>query len=387
VVSSPDLIRNILVEQDDKFEKTDHTKDSTSTFLGEGLLVSAGQTHKRHRCIIQPLFTSSNVAQYASVMVDAACALLDTWQHGETRDVAHEMMLLTLNIVGQTIFGFSTTAQSEAIRQASAIIQRYTDETMRRSKLTSVTQDERQQAVAVLDQVIAGVLTQNGTSQHDLISLMRSAIDPETGGRMSDHEVRDEALTMLMAGHETTANALAWTLYLLAKHPAVEARLVQEIAEVVGENPVSATHVPQLPYLEKVSKEALRVYPPVWLMGRTPVEPVMVGDFTISPSANIILSPYVIHRNPRYFPDAEVFDPDRFDTEPVRYSYLPFGAGPHVCIGQSFAMLELALVVTTIIQRFRLHVDDAFVAEPDPMMTLRPKGGLPMTLIAREGLS
>ncbi len=216
---------------------------------------------------------------------------------------------------------------------------------------------------------------------------MKAAIDPETGEGMLDKEIRDEALNFLMAGHETTENGLVWTLYLLAKHPAIEAQVRDEIRRVCGDRLLTVADIPQLQRLDRVLKESLRLYPPAWLLGRTPLEPVTVAGYTLEPESNLVLSPYVIHRNPRYFPEPEAFNPDRFLVEPVKYSYLPFGVGPHMCIGQAFATLEMTLTLVVLLQHYQFILPEGYLAEPEPMMTLRPKGGLRMELrqIARTG--
>lgn len=380
LVTSPDLLRDILVERAEQFQKPEHTRDSTQTFLGEGMLNTSGSIHRRHRRTIQPVFNRAWVESYAGAMGEATRRLIACWGDGQTLDIAQAMMALALNIVGGTIFGVPDLADSADLAQATAVMQQYSGNTLTRSKLVSVTEADCQKAVQILDALVASVLTKHQSSgERDLVTLMKTATDPETGARMSDQEIRDEALTLLMAGHESTANALAWTFYLLAKHPEVESRLRGEIETQVGERAITVDDLPHLPYLERVIKESLRLYPPAWLMGRTPFQPLEVGGHLIQPDANLVICPYVSHRNPHYFPEPEMFNPDRFLTEPVKYTYLPFGTGPRVCIGQPFALLELAVVTVTILQHFRLSVAPDYVAQPDPMMTLRPRGGLPMS--------
>lgn len=381
LVTSPDLLRDILVERAEQFQKPEHTRDSTQTFLGEGMLNASGPLHRRHRRIIQPVFNRVWVEGYAGAMETATRRLISRWEDGQTLDFAQAMMALTLNIVGETIFGVPDLADSADLTRATAVMQQYSGNTLTRSKLVAVTEADCREAVRVLDELVASVLAKHqAQGARDLITLMKTATDPETGERMSDQEIRDEALTLLMAGHESTANGLAWTFYLLATHPEAETRLRAEIEVQVGGRAVVVDDLPHLPYLERVLKESLRLYPPAWLMGRTPFEPLEVGGYPIQPDANLVICPYVSHRNPRYFPEPEVFNPDRFLTEPVKYTYLPFGTGPRICIGQPFALLELAVVTVTLLQHFRLKTAPDYVAQPDPMMTLRPKGGLPLSV-------
>lgn len=171
---------------------------------------------------------------------------------------------------------------------------------------------------------------------------------------------------------------------MIAKHPEVEQRLRAELSEVLGSRVISVADLEQLPYLERVLKESLRLFPPAWLLGRTPLEPVEIGGYLLQPEANIIISPYVIHRNPRYFQNPETFDPDRFLVEPTRYSYIPFGAGPRVCIGQPYALLEMAIITATLMSSYQLSLPTGYIAEPEALLTLRPKGGLPMRVSALE---
>lgn len=379
VLTSPEALRVVLIDQAEKFVKTDHTREATSTFLGDGLLSSAGPTHRRHRRTMKPVFTPEWVAGYLHTMVDYTNEMIAEWQEGEVRDVAADMMRLTLNIIGKTVFGVERVGYDEALTQATGVMQHYSSDTLVRGKLFSVTEQQVKEAISVLDSLVTDVLTRHGNvGARDLVTLLRTARDPETGQGLSDREVRDEALTLLMAGHETTANALAWTLYLLATHPSAETEMRREIRDTLDGSDPTVESLHSLYSTERVMKEALRLYPPVWLFGRTPIEPVDVCGYAIGPGANIVISPYVIHRNSRYWPDAEQFRPERFEAEPARLRYLPFGAGPRICLGQPFAMLETVVVLVTILQRYRLTMEPGHQVEPEPRMTLRPKGGLPM---------
>jgi cytochrome P450 len=384
LISGPESLHTVLVEQADRFEKPSHTRDSFTTFMGEGLIVLSGPKHKQHRRMIQPTLSRSRVERYGPTMVEYARRMVDTWQVGETRDIAADLMRLALNVVGTTVFGVPDLAENHALFEATAVAQRYGNDTLIHGKAVSVSDAERQRALNLLDALVADVLKPRQTSDHDLIALLKNAADPESGQRLTDQEIRDEALTLLLAGHETTANALAWTFYLLAKHAHEEARLSAEIDRGVGARAAAITDLPNLPYTNRVIQESLRLYPPAWFFGRTPVEPVEVLGYTILPGASIVVCPYAIHRNPEHFPAPETFNPDRFISEPPRYAYLPFGIGPRMCVGQSLALQEMALVLATVLQRVHLSVPEEYIAEPEPMLTLRPRNGLKMTVSSRK---
>ncbi|MFQ3648188.1 MAG: cytochrome P450, partial [Anaerolinea sp.] len=225
----------------------------------------------------------------------------------------------------------------------------------------------------------------SGEDKGDLLSMLISA-ESDTGERMTDEQVRDEALTIVLAGHETTANAMTWTFYLLGEHPEVEARLREEVVRVLGDRPPTLADLPQLTYTEQVIKESMRLYPPAWSFARSVVEEVELGGYLIPKRSTVIILPYVIHRDPRWFTDPERFDPDRFSPEREssipKYAYLPFGGGPRICIGNAFAMMEAKLILAAIVQRWRLRRASNAPVIPEPLVTLRPKGGMPMRVEA-----
>jgi cytochrome P450 len=244
----------------------------------------------------------------------------------------------------------------------------------------------------VLDRVVMGMIDQrraSGEDHGDLLSMLLLARDEEDRDRaMTDKQVRDEAMTLFIAGHETTANALAWTFYLLAQHPAAAATLRAELDAVLGGRAPMATDLPSLLYTEMVVKESMRLYPPAWIIPRYVVAPLTLNGYTVAPGSTILISPYVLHHTARHFANPERFMPERFagaveDSIP-RYAYLPFGAGPRVCIGNSFAMMESRLVLATLLQRFELELLPGQVVTPRPLVTLRPRGGIQMALRARQ---
>ena len=377
VVTAPDILREILVEKADKFQKPGHTRDSASRFLGEGLLVSSGAVHQRHRRIMQPLFTRSALEPHAGSMLQAVQAMTVHWERCTEIDAAGEMMNLALNIVGSIMFGVSTLAHDQSLRTATSVMQQYSGNTLVRSKLTALTEADIQSAVDTLDGLVRGILERpHDTPGLNLVTLLQTAVDPVTGDRLSVGEVRDEALNILMAGHETTAIALTWALYLLAKHPDVQEQVTAEVGQVLGNRPITSADVPTLTGLGQVIQETLRLYPPAWLLGRTSLEPVTIAGYPVLPEANLVISPYVIHRNAKRFPDPEQFRPARFAQEPERFAYVPFGVGPHVCLGQPFAQLEMVITLATLLQHFHFSLPEGVEAVPEALMTLRPQGGM-----------
>jgi cytochrome P450 len=366
-------------------------------FLGEGLLTSEGEFHRRQRRLSQPAFHRQRMNAYAEVMARSGAITRDRWQTGETVDIAQEMMRVTLAIVGKTLFDADVESEAAEIRRALTDIMLLFDRITSPfpnllMKLPLPSNFRFLKAKKRLDATIYRIINEHrasGTDRGDLLSMLLMAQDEEgDGGGMTDVQLRDEAMTIFLAGHETTANALAWTWYLLAQHPEVEARLHQEIdAQLEGRLP-DADDFARLKYTEKVFAEAMRLYPPAWAMGRQALSDYPIDKYIVPAGSIILMSPWVMHHDPRYYPDPFKFDPERW-TPPARearpkFSYFPFGGGPRVCIGEGFAWMEGVLLIATIAQHWSMRLAAGEKVEPKPMITLRPRGGMRMTLERRD---
>jgi cytochrome P450 len=344
------------------------------------------------------MFHRDRVAAYAGVMVDLAAREASRWTAGEPFDAARAMSRLTLAIVGKTLFGADVEASADQVGQALTrvletfwavllpfpdLVERLPIPALRRAR----------EARVRLDALIFALIAERragGLDRGDLLSMLLAAQDEESGGEhrgLTDTQVRDEAMTLLLAGHETTANALTWTWHLLGGAPEVEGRLHDEIDRTLEGRPPTAADVGRLPFVEQVVTEAMRLYPPAWIVGRRAIGPQPLGEFVLPARSVVFMSQWVVHRDPRFYPEPERFVPDRwtpaFKAALPRFAYFPFGGGPRQCIGESFAWMELVLLVTTIAQRWRLRPVPGHAAAPQPLITLRAKRGLLVTPEAR----
>jgi len=392
LISDPRVVRDILVT-DQRFFMKGRGLDRAKRLLGEGLLTSEGAAHVRQRRLMQPAFHRDRIASYATVMTDYAGRIRDSWTDGQEIDASQEMARLTLGIVGKTLFDADVESQAKDVGRALAavmesfwmimlpfpdLLERLPIPALRRSR----------EARETLDAIIYRMIAERRKSpsdRGDLLSMLLMAQDEEAGGRgMTDVQVRDEAMTIFLAGHETTANALAWTWYLLSQTPEVETRLHEEIDRVLGGRIPTIADIPALPYVEKVVTESMRLYPPAWIIGRRALEDYPVrGDYVIPARGIIVMSSYLMQRDPRHFPDPGKFLPDRwtpeFKAQLQPFAYYPFGGGARRCIGESFAWMELVLVLSTLAQRWKLRLVPGHPVVPQPVVTLRIKGGLKMT--------
>ena len=389
-INHPDFVRDILVTNQANFTKS-RALQRARILLGQGLLTAEGPLHLRQRRLVQPAFHRDRLAGYAAVMSDYAVRCRDRWRPGSTLDIADEMMRLTLAVVGKTLFSANVESEASAIGEAlTTVLKMFRmlmmpfSEYLEKLPLPSVRRFEK--ARARLDETIYGLIHErrkSGEDRGDLLSMLLLAQDEESdGGGMTDTQVRDEALTLFLAGHETTANALTWTWYLLSQNPQCEARLHKELEAVLeGRAPV-LDDVPRLRYTEMVFAEAMRLYPPAWAIGRMSKEPFEMGGIEIPGKAICILSPYVMHRDARYFPEPERFDPERWTPEArdarPKFSYFPFGGGARVCIGERFAWMEGILLLATLAQKWKLRLVPGHRVEPLPLITLRTKYGMKM---------
>jgi cytochrome P450 len=390
IVSHPDDIRDVLVTNNHSFMKGRGLQEAKRV-LGEGLLTSEGEFHRTQRRLIQPIFHHARIDGYGEVMVSDAVRLTDRWQDGQVLNVHAEMMRLTMVIVGTTLFGADVEGDAAdvgtALTAVLGMFQRVSNPfgaLLDRLPLPST--KRYQQAQATLDGVIERMIRERraeGATGTDLLSMLIAAQDQESGAGMPDRQVRDEAMTLFLAGHETTAQLLTWTWYLLSRSPYVEARLHAELDEVLGdgERLPTVADIPSLRYTEMVLSEVMRMYPPAYVLGRLALEDVRIGDHRVPAGSTVLMSPYVVHHDPRWYPEPFRFDPGRWTLEEVakrpRYASFPFGGGPRLCIGEGFAWMEAKLLLATIARRWRLRVPLSHAVELQPMVTLRPKGGMP----------
>lgn len=398
-LNNPEYIQYVLVKHPEKFHKSPVLKNATKDSIGQGLLTSDGDLHKRQRKLVQPAFHHKRIAAYADVMVQYTDEMLADWQDGEQLDIAHEMMLLTMRIVAKTLFDADISDEADAIGAAittglEATMKRISRPLQLMNKLPTATNRKRQAALNLIESTIMRIINErraSGEDKGDLLSMLLMAVDEEDGGQMTNKQVRDEAMTLFIAGHETTANVLAWTFYLLAQHPEVEQRLTADIHAVLGTRQPSLTDLHQLPYLEMVIKESMRLYPPAWITTREVQETFELGGYTIPQGSLVMTSLYALHHDPRYWDDPEHFNPERFSAENEegipKYAYFPFGGGPRVCVGNQFAMMEAQLVLATILQCVHLSLVAGQEIIPDPLITLRPKNGIQMRVSRRAGVN
>jgi cytochrome P450 len=394
-VNSPRHIRDILVTHNRNFIKGRGLQRS-KRLLGEGLLTSEGAVHLRQRRLMQPAFHRDRIAGYGGTMVAHADRMRNAWTDGATLDIAREMNRLTLSVVGKTLFDADVDLQAAEVGDAltgvmetfwmmmlpfADVLERLPVPSMRRART----------ARARLDAIIYGMIADrraSGRDHGDLLSMLLTAQDEDDGGVMTDRQVRDEAMTIFLAGHETTANALTWTWYLLGGAPGVEARLHAEIDRVLHGRLPTMADIQALPYVERIVTESMRLYPPAWIIGRRAMAEYPIDPYAAPAGSILLMSPYVMQRDTRYYAEPERFDPDRwtpdFRATLPRFAYFPFGGGPRQCIGESFASMELSLMLATIAQQWRLRLVPGHPVVPQPLVTLRTKHGMKMTVERRK---
>ena len=396
LLSDPEAIHRVLVADAPRFTKSRALKLSKAV-LGEGLLTSEGDFHLRQRRMIAPAFHRPRMADYAAVMTDCSAEWRRRWRDGGEVDMAAEMSRLALVIVGRALFGADVRAEvdeiGDALTTARGLFHRSTlpfAEWIGRLPLAS--NRRFREAKGRLDETIYRLIArQRGGRGHSTALLSRLLQARDEGGdegAMSDEQVRDEALTLLLAGHETTAVALAWTWLFLADHPEVEAKLHDELDRVLAGQPATMEDLPNLPYLRQVLTESMRLRPPAYTVARTPREDYRLDDHILPAGSQVLMSQYVMHRDPRFYDDPERFRPERWTPDFIeslpRFAYFPFGGGPRTCIGEGFAWAEAMIVLATLASHWRARPVPDHPTEPEPMITLRPRHGLRMTLHRRE---
>jgi cytochrome P450 len=397
LVNDPELIRSVLVTRSDAYHKG-RALERAKRLLGEGLLTSEESVHLRQRRLMQPAFHRERISGYGETMVRYAEHAAERWKEGETIDVHREMVGLTLAIVGKTLFDADVEGEADeiggALTEVMELFQRLLmvpfGELLEKLPLPSTRRFER--ARGRLDATIARLIEErrkNPRDRRDLLTLLILTQDTEgDGGGMSDAQLRDEAMTIFLAGHETTANALTWTWHLLSQNPDAEVRLHEELDRVLGARPPGVSDLPRLSYTEMVLSESMRLYPPAWVVGRRAIVDHELGGYRIPAGSILLLSQWITHRDARFFPDPLRFDPLRFTPEAVaarpKFAYFPFGGGPRVCIGEGFAWMEGVLLLAATAKRWRFVDAGGAPVRPAAMLTLRPRGGLPMRVELRR---
>jgi cytochrome P450 len=395
LLNHPSYIRDVLVTHQRNFTKS-RGLERARKLLGNGLLTAEGQTHLRHRRLLQPAFHRDRIAGYAQVMIDYAARMTDRWQDGSTIDISKEMMRVTLSIAGKTLFDADVESKADDVGAAvtdvlesfwlnllpgADYLEKLPIPKLRRAHAS------RRHLDALIYKMIADRRAQD-TGRSDLLSMLIAAQDEETAA-LSDEEVRDEAITILLAGHETTANALMWTLYLLSQNPDAASTLHDELDRVLGGRVPAPSDYPQLSYTRRVLTESMRLFPPAWVIGRRAINAYTIGEYIAPPRAMIFMSPFVTHRDARFFPAPERFQPERwtpeFEAALPKFAYFPFGGGARQCIGEQFAWMEGILVLATIASRWRCDLDPAQRVVPQPLVTLRSRYGMRMRVSRRPG--
>jgi cytochrome P450 len=398
LVADPADIKHVLQDNARNYHKSplyDRLRDN----LGNGLLTSEDALWLRQRRLAQPAFHRQRIMAMADVMVDCTEQTLDRWDaiasRGDTIDLIEEMMMLTQAIIVRTMFSTDLGATRGIVNRTWPIINRRIGETLWATKLETrlpLPANRRfWRALSELDEVVYRIIAdrrQTGRDESDLLAMFLSARDEETGGGMTDQQLRNEVMTMLLAGHETTSLALSWTYYLLSQHPEAGERIEDEVERVIGDSRPSFAHLDRLTYTRRVIEESLRLYPPAWGFSRRALADDELGGYRVRKGMLVFVIPFVVHRRPKLWPDPERFDPDRFTPEleaaRPKFAYIPFGGGPRGCIGNQFAMVEAMLIVATVARRYRIELEPNQTIRPEPLITLRPKPGIRAALARRS---
>ena len=395
MLNSPDLIDEVLIGRYRECIKDQGTRELIP-LVGMGLLTSEGETWKRQRKLASPALSPRRIANYAQTMVVCAERTFAVFRENEVRDVKHDLLRLTLEIVGKTLLGFDAGRDAERVERIVDVSMDYfhkqlwTIEGILPRWVPTPKRVAFHEAIADLDTLVAQIIARGraqGEQADHLLARLANARD-EDGGSMSDEQLRDEAVTLLLAGHETTALTLTYAVYLLSENPDKRARLCDELARELGGRPVSYAALPRLKYLDAVTRETLRLYPPAYLIGREIAEPFALGGYDLPKGAVALMSPYTIQRDARFYVEPHAFRPERWleprATPLPRFAYFPFGGGPRVCIGNHFAQMEIALVLATLMEQVELNVVPGYELQLTPVVTLRPAHGLPVLVRRRQ---
>jgi cytochrome P450 len=395
LLNHPDFIERMLIHDNKNFAKMTYVLSLIVPLLGNGLLTSDGDFWLRQRRLIQPVFSKQRIASYAGCMVEYAQRMVESWHDGEVRDIHADMVRLTLQIVAKVLFDADVANDAPEVGQALEVVMhnflnRWGSFLPLPAWFPTGGNLRFHRSIRQLDKIIYRFIAERRASRqqrNDLFSILLHARDEDDGRQMTDKQLRDEAMTLFLAGHETTANAMGFTWYLLAQHPEVETKLLDELQRELGGRAPAAEDVPRLKYAESVILESMRLYPPAYSFGRIAREDCEFGGYRVPAGTTVLVSQWVMQRDPRYWPDPEKFRPERW-LEPgikqlPKFAYFPFGGGPRQCIGNTFAMMEAVLLLTTIAEkaRFELVPDHPFKLRP--AVTLKPEFGIKVTVRKR----
>jgi cytochrome P450 len=398
LLSHPDHIKDVLVTHHRHFVKGPPLQEA-KRLIGEGLLTSEGDLHRTQRRTIQPVFHHDRMLDYAGLMVERATRIAGTWQPGEVVDIGDAMVLLTMSVLAKAVLDADVADEEarETARALAACLDRFTRIASPYSRLLDQLPSEQnrefEEILHRFDETVARIIrerTARGPVGSDVLSRLLRAGEAAPGEAMSERQLRDEILTFMVAGHETWSNSMTWAWYLLAAHPDVRERVLAEVDEVLGDRPATAEDVPRLRFVQWTFQETVRLYPPAFVIGREPTVDHELDGHVIPAGSVVLISPWAVHRDPRWYGDPEAFRPERWDKQNAdripTFAYLPFGAGPRVCIGQPLATLAGALFLSTIAQRWRLDLVPGHPVEPVAPL-LRPSHGMPMIATPRGGVA
>jgi cytochrome P450 len=395
ILNHPDPIHQVLVADSDNYNKDRRLKGAMQELAGNGLFTSDGEFWKRQRRLSQPAFHSARIANYAQTMVNYAVDMVDHWESGQVYEMDREMTRVTLRIVTKTLFDADVSTEARELAELTKAAIKIFNHRMNApvplpNWLPTAANREMREVSEKLNKVLLGIIAErrkHGEDQGDLLSMLLLAQDQDGSGQMTDQQVRDEAMTLYGAGHETTANTLTWVWYLLSQHPEVEARLGHELDTVLGGRAPALEDLPRLVYTEMIIKETMRLYPALLFVSRESIANTMIGNYPLKKGSLIFINIYGVQHDARFFPDPEAFDPERFSPERektiMRYAYLPFGAGPRICIGNMFAMMEAKLILATVAQRYRFALEPGHVVVPRRQFTTVPQERLRMVAAVR----
>jgi cytochrome P450 len=395
-IYKPEMVEHIFGDSDLYTKGRENA--NLKFLLGNGLLTNEGEFWMKQRRLIQPIFHKRRLANFVQQIVDCTDSLMRDWdtRATDTMDIHAEMTQITLSVVSRTLLSTDAGGEFKKISDALVYLMKgLSQETTKLLRLPSWLPTpyniRMRSSRAILDRLIYDIIAQrrlHHTKQDDLLTMLMEVEDADTAERMSDTQLRDEVITIFLAGHETTANALSFGLYLMAQNPAAADRIAAETQGVLAEGPLTFENLSRLDYTTRAVKEAMRLYPPAWIIGREASRDDVIGEYLIRKGDTLMMFPYLTHRQERYWPDPLRFDPDRFLPEAMkdrpRYAYFPFGGGARLCIGNNFAMMEMQIILALLCTRYEFRVPDGFTPELEALVTLRPKGGMPLHVRRRK---